>query len=186
MGLEHEPDLVKVLHRGWDGGMPYTKNGPGSLPSVTTKLAARLPAFLRKHGFTSVADLGCGDMSWASKVDWTGIEYTGYDYIVPVSPLLPFVQADIFKPQRHAQVALCRHTLIHFTNRQVDAVLAAINADYLLATNDYEVDNLHRHTDHVYPSFSRLNLETAPFFLTKIDAVSEVVPGQELALFKLR
>lgn len=178
-------DLVSVLRVGWTGGLPHTKNGPGSVPAVTEPLVALLPAFLRKHGITSMADMGCGDLSWMRQCDLKGIDYVGYDYIMPPRCELRAMTANIFERQKFAECAFARHVMIHFTDAQCQTFLTALNAKYLLATNDIHADNIGRHEDNKYPSYSPINLTRRPFGLRRIDAIPEHVAGQELALFLL-
>ena len=57
-------------------------SGEGSAPIHTRGYARFLRRFLRTRRIRSVVDLGCGDWQFSRLIDWTGIEYRGYD-IVP-------------------------------------------------------------------------------------------------------
>ena len=63
----------------WGGG-----SGVGSLPEATVRYRAVLQKLLADYHVRSVVDIGCGDWQTGSRVDWTGIEYTGIDIVAEV------------------------------------------------------------------------------------------------------
>jgi methyltransferase family protein len=92
-------------------------------------------------------DAGCGDFNWMKTVNLNGIQYIGVDVVEPLikrnielycSESRVFLIGDITKDRLlRADVALCRHCLIHLSNRQVCMALRnlkTIGAKYLLAT----------------------------------------------------
>ncbi len=43
-----------------------------------------LTNFIQEHHIRSVVDLGCGDWTFSKCIDWTGIDYIGYDVVESV------------------------------------------------------------------------------------------------------
>ena len=66
-------------HNDWGNG-----SGEGSLPIYAQPYAGFLQRFLRQHDIRSVVDFGCGDWQFSKTINWTGIEYKGYDIVTPV------------------------------------------------------------------------------------------------------
>lgn len=68
----------------------YDKNiwgcgsGVGSLPEATIHYREFLEKFLKENNIKSVVDFGCGDWQFSKLIDWSGIEYTGYDVVQSV------------------------------------------------------------------------------------------------------
>lgn len=64
----------------------YDKNvwggsGGGSSPENTVEYRNLLQKFLKEKNIKSVLDYGCGDWSFSHLIDWSGIEYVGYDCV---------------------------------------------------------------------------------------------------------
>ena len=53
---------------------------------------------IRKYSITSILDLGCGDNTWMSRVDLTGVHYRGVD----ISPYLIRTLAEPVRKQAFA------------------------------------------------------------------------------------
>jgi 2-polyprenyl-3-methyl-5-hydroxy-6-metoxy-1,4-benzoquinol methylase len=62
-------------------GSPETPCGPGSTLEACRWILERLPEWIRTHQIRSIADLGCGDFHWMSRMDLSGIQYDGYDVV---------------------------------------------------------------------------------------------------------
>lgn len=60
--------------------MPETKCGAGSTMAQTAIQREWIPRMVEKHGIKSIADLGAGDLNWASRTAF-GCEYTPYDLV---------------------------------------------------------------------------------------------------------
>jgi 2-polyprenyl-3-methyl-5-hydroxy-6-metoxy-1,4-benzoquinol methylase len=56
-------------------------SGEGSSPRHTRGYVAMLQRFLRENNIRSVIDLGCGDWQFSRFIDWSGIQYHGYDLV---------------------------------------------------------------------------------------------------------
>jgi len=125
----------------------------------------------------TLLDAGCGDFNWMKNVNLDRINYIGVDVVEPLirrnvelygSGNRTFLTADITLDRLpSADIALCRHCLMHLSNRQIGMILRnlkSIGADYLLATNFPEVTT----NIDIWPgSFRRVNLEIRPFNLPR-------------------
>jgi SAM-dependent methyltransferase len=59
-------------------------SGEGSLPKNTRGYRRFLQRFLRDNAIMSVTDYGCGDWQFSRLMNWSGLEYQGYDIVRPV------------------------------------------------------------------------------------------------------
>jgi SAM-dependent methyltransferase len=62
-------------------GSAETPCGPGSTLEACKNILERLPDWLLAYKIRSIADLGCGDFHWMSRVDLSGVQYDGYDVV---------------------------------------------------------------------------------------------------------
>src|SRR5689334_20558292 len=56
-------------------------SGAGSTLQATAVYRAFLQQFLKDHAIRSVVDAGCGDWEFSQAIDWTGIDYRGFDIV---------------------------------------------------------------------------------------------------------
>jgi len=159
----------------WGAG--ETVSGDGSKLESSASFRDTLPRLLAELGAESFLDAGCGDFNWMKTVNLNGVRYIGVDVVEPLirrnvelygSESRTFLTADITKDRlQHADIALCRHCLIHLSNRQVCMALRNLKnsgAEYLLATTFPLVTN----NADIWPgSFRPINLEIQPFNLPK-------------------
>jgi len=159
----------------WGAG--ETVSGDGSTLESSASLRDTLPRLLAELGAESLLDAGCGDFNWMKTVNLNGVRYIGIDVVEPLirrnvelygSESRTFLVADITKDRvLNADVALCRHCLIHLSNRQVCLALRNLKntgAKYLLATT---FPALTSNADIWPGSFRPINLEIQPFNLPK-------------------
>ena len=59
-------------------------SGSGSSLQQTIKYREFLQKFLADHQIKSVVDVGCGDWTFSRAIDWTGIDYKGFDVVEDV------------------------------------------------------------------------------------------------------
>jgi hypothetical protein len=67
----------------------YDKNvwggsGGGSSPENTVEYRKLLQKFLKERNIKRVVDYGCGDWSFSHLINWSGIDYIGYDIVESV------------------------------------------------------------------------------------------------------
>jgi SAM-dependent methyltransferase len=150
-------------------------SGSGSTLELSAAIRQQLPGILAELGAESLLDAGCGDFNWLKTVDLRGVQYFGIDVVAELiqrnvelyaSAERIFMVADITRDRLPAADAvLCRHCLIHLSNRQIKLALrnfASTGARYLLATTSANVTN---NKDTWPGSFRPLNLTIAPFNL---------------------
>lgn len=92
-----------------------------------------LTTFIKEHHIRSVVDLGCGDWTFSKWVDWTGIDYIGYDVVSSVieqnrqkygSDHIRFVHANFLNEEiPEADLMICKHVLQHIPNQDVFSFL---------------------------------------------------------------
>jgi len=120
--------------KGWGSGQPETPCGAGAKLSHTVAQRAWLPIAVKKHGIKSIADLGAGDLNWASLVEF-GCEYTAYD-LIPRRP--DVIQHDILTDKiPEADCIMCLWVINHMDDDQAKLAVSKImnsNARYLLIT----------------------------------------------------
>jgi 2-polyprenyl-3-methyl-5-hydroxy-6-metoxy-1,4-benzoquinol methylase len=156
-------------------GEAESRSGAGSSLEFSVALRKSLPLLLTELNAASLLDLGCGDFNWMRTVDLGAARYTGVDVVeslircnteVYASRDRSFLVADITKDRLPAaDVALCRHCLIHLPNSQVLRVLANLKISgtrYLLATTN---PGVLVNVDTWPGSFRSINMQITPFNL---------------------
>lgn len=174
-------------------------SGPGSTLAFTAPLRAWLPAILKRHTIHSILDAGCGDFSWLSRVNLDGITYEGWDAQLDIvkrnSAIYPhlFRCVNLLTVEQFPKVDLiiARDIFIHLPNDYVIKMLdkmTCVGSRLLLATNFPQADNT---TAELYDAegfyYRPTDLETAPFWLNRVDQVAEPgrEPGREMLLCAL-
>ena len=59
-------------------------SGPGSAPSSTIEYRGFVERFIVENGVKTVTDLGCGDWQFSRLMDWSQVDYTGFDIVQSV------------------------------------------------------------------------------------------------------
>ena len=150
-------------------------SGAGSTLELSAAIRGQLPTILAELHVQTLLDAGCGDFNWLKTVDLGDVQYCGIDVVDELirrniefyaSAERTLMVADITRDRLPAADAvLCRHCLIHLSNRQIKSALsnlAATGAKYLLATTSPRVTFNH----DIWPgSFRPVNLTIAPFDL---------------------
>lgn len=109
-------------------------SGSGSSVKATALYRAFLQQFMADNGVTSVVDAGCGDWSFSQLIDWTGIDYKGYDIVASVvaqdqqkfaKPNIQFFEGDIIDSDLPpADLLISKHVMQHLPNADVQKFLA--------------------------------------------------------------
>lgn len=147
--LYAEPSREEVFNEIYRNGY-WTENGfsrSGSEFFVTRPYIEFIQSFLLKCNITTVVDLGCGDWQALRHIDWSGIEYVGYDVVKIVidrnqmlfaQPSIRFIHADgleIDLPQ--ADLLICKDVLQHLSNTDVKQLLQQISKYKYCLFTDY-------------------------------------------------
>lgn len=111
--------------RGWKGGLPETPCGFGSKLSETAIQRDTLQRWIRQHEITSIADIGAGDLNWASHMDLDRVEYIPLD-LVPRHP--DVVEFDLLgdRPIPQVDMIWCLWVLNHLTEPQARKAIARL------------------------------------------------------------
>jgi SAM-dependent methyltransferase len=119
---------------GADGGLGTS--GTGSTLSATLLYRTYLQQFLKENEIKSVVDAGCGDWEFSQTIDWSGVDYTGYDIVQEVvdantkkfaKPNIKFVQADIVQTDlAPADLLISKHVLQHLPNTSVQKFITQL------------------------------------------------------------
>jgi SAM-dependent methyltransferase len=159
-------------------------SGVGSTLEATELYREFLQDFLSTFEIETVVDAGCGDWEFSKAIDWTGIQYTGYDVVKFVinenmrkysSDNITFIHTDLMvEPLPPADLLICKDVLQHWPNAVIFEFLKNISQfKYCLITNDIDFDTDSSSNPNVWTGgFRTLDLTKAPFFLDGIKIFS--------------
>lgn len=163
-------------------GSPESCSGEGSTEKETQHLRQTIAKLLKDLKITSLLDAPCGDFGWLSKLDMTGLHYTGMDILENIikdhqetyksSARYTFIQGNIVEaPLPRSDLILCRDCLVHLSNGEILRTLENFKRSgsrYLLTTTfqDCEVN-----MDIVRGDWRLINLTKPPFNLPEPDII---------------
>lgn len=196
MSLEDEFSRI-VASRAWSSG--ETPCGLGSTLEACNAILKALPEWIAKFQITSIADLGCGDFHWMSRLDLSGIEYDGYDVVQelissnqnrPSAPNVRFHHADFMTIQiPKVDLVVCKDVLPHLPTDLALRALGAIQASgsRLLAATTAVGWAAEKREGLRIGGFSPVDLEALPFLMgAPLEAVEvPMKPGNPRKLFAL-
>ena len=150
-------------------------SGGGSLLQNTLPYIDYLREFMRKNDIKTVVDAGCGDWEFSRYIDWSGVQYVGYDVVKHVieknqqkfsKENIQFIHENFLNinlPQ--ADLLLCKHVLQHLSNRDVLIFLEQLpRFKYCLITNEVDPKTLSGDNQDIATGGGhRLDLSKAPF-----------------------
>jgi hypothetical protein len=130
-------------------GSEETRSGHGSTLAATEKIRAELPALFDYLGIEILADAGCGDCNWISKISERCRVYLGLEVVGDIVRQARqrcgtkrghfFSETDItLDPPPRADAILCRDVLTHLPPLEVKAALRLFKdsgSRYLIATS---------------------------------------------------
>lgn len=156
-------------------------SGEGSQFIHTRGYARFLQDFLARRGVRSVVDLGCGDWQFSRHLDWSGIDYRGYDLVRSVvernqrefsRPNVSFHLFDgDFASLPAADLLIAKDVLQHWSHRSVQDFLPHLSRfGACLLTNCVNPSGPTANDDIPDGAFRYLDLRLPPFGL----AASEV------------
>ena len=195
----HRKNVFRDLYATNKWGSPESVSGGGSEMASTENVRKEIPRLMAERGFRTILDAPCGDYNWFRTIQWrTPVDYVGGDIVPDLiaanqaahgRPGVKFIELDVVRdPLPAADVWLCRHCLIHLSNR--DILLAIANflqsdVRYWLTTTNSEC----RANKDIPTGWWRpLNLQLAPFHfcppLEMIDDWIEGYPVGHLALWE--
>ncbi|MCW5831077.1 MAG: class I SAM-dependent methyltransferase [Labilithrix sp.] len=159
-------------------------SGLGSTVEATALYRAYLQAFLKEHKIKSVVDAGCGDWEFSRVMDWSGVDYKGYDVVESViaknkqryeSANVHFFTADVVTDELPAaDLLLVKHVLQHLPNDDVTKFMGKMgNYKHILVT-----DTVHPRTmsgsnrDIAVGDFRTFDPTAPPFSLPGVKALT--------------
>ncbi|WP_114996789.1 methyltransferase [Helicobacter fennelliae] len=122
-------------------------SGSGSDENLCANYVAYLQDFFRTHHIKSVVDVGCGDWQFSKNIDFSGIEYKGFDVasVVINSNNAKYHKQNItfthyngdFNVLPSADLLLCKDVLQHLPNAKIKEFLTILpRYKFALITND--------------------------------------------------
>jgi hypothetical protein len=157
-----------------EAGVP--NSGTGSTAELTVVYRAYLQHFLEEHDIHSVVDAGCGDWEFSRLIDWSGVDYKGYDLVESVvqqdrtlyaAPNREFIVADVVEADLPpADLLICKHVLQHLPSGDVAKFLKqlpkykhallvdGVDSESLTAPNAEIVAGQYRPIDLTQPPFN--------------------------------
>lgn len=147
-------------------------SGGGSEQDQTGKLTRELSVLIKELEISTMLDIPCGDFNWMSKVNLTGVKYTGADIVKELirdnvkyqRPDVDFIYANLITDRLpKVDLVFCRDCLVHFSYADIVRALKNVcgsGSTYLLTTTFPErIENLDIETG----GWRTLNLEIEPF-----------------------
>lgn len=120
----------------WCPGDRETPCGEGSFLEANKPIINMLPEWFITYNIRSVVDIGCGDFHWMRNVNFTGIEYDGFDVVKKFIDTLVvthgrqnirFHHADVFKHELpKADLYICKDVINHYTESDGVELVARI------------------------------------------------------------
>jgi SAM-dependent methyltransferase len=174
---EHTEDVFTDLYNSkhWGSGENGGTSGDGSMLETTQEYRKLLQDFLRTFNIQSVIDVGCGDWQFSQTIDWSGIQYTGYDVVQSViqrnqekfqAPNLTFIHGNaLLFDLPSADLLICKDVLQHLPNEDVFLLLTQCpKFKFCLITNDVDPDTLSSNNHSIQKGACRtLDLTRPPF-----------------------
>jgi len=159
-------------------------SGTGSTARSTLLYRTFLQQFLKDNEIRSVVDAGCGDWEFSSLLDWTGIDYRGYDIVDAVvaantkkyaRPNIRFFAANIIEADLPpADLLVSKHVLQHLSNRDVQKFLPQLSKyKHVLLTNGVDRMTMSAaNTDISAGGYRELDVTRPPFNVPGVKVLS--------------
>ncbi len=187
---EHRKKVFQGLFDTNKWGSPESVSGGGSEMASTENIRKEIPRLVAKLGVQTFLDAPCGDYNWFRTIQWSQplASYIGGD-IVPAliertqalygNDRTKFIPLDIVHDALPAaDLWLCRHCLIHLSNRDillvVDNFLKSDIRYLLTTTNSTCTEN----KDIPTGWWRTLNLQRPPFnFCPPLEMIEDWIAG---------
>jgi SAM-dependent methyltransferase len=151
-------------------------SGTGSTLRTTLLYRTFLQDFLATYDIHSVVDAGCGDWEFSQTIDWSGIDYKGYDIVESVvannkklyeKPNIHFFVANIVETELPpADLLIVKHVLQHLPDADVTKFIAQLpKYKHALITNGVNATLLTAfHKSDIEPGgYRELDITRPPF-----------------------
>lgn len=153
----------------------FGTSGAGSSIHGTVVYRPFLQHFLKVNAIRSVVDAGCGDWNFSQAIDWTGIDYKGFDIVEAViaqdkqnfeRPNIRFFHGNFIEMDLPpADLLLCKHVLQHLPTTLVMKFLPQLSKyKHALLTNGINAKTLSApNNDIAIGQMRHLDLTAHPF-----------------------
>lgn len=181
----------------WGGAAGAIFSGGGSRGPAADSYSDCVIDFIRRHGVSSVVDLGCGDFHIGSRIAPHVDVYTGVDVVPAVvshhqsahgSEKVRFVCLDAAEDVLpEGELCLIRQVLQHLSNAQIQRILSKLGQyKYVIITEHYPAPQLdfvaNKDKPHGLDTRLRDNsaivLDAAPFNVGPVDLLMSI-PADE-------
>jgi SAM-dependent methyltransferase len=159
-------------------------SGVGSTLNATLLYRTYLKQFFEQHQIKSVVDAGCGDWEFSQAIDWTGIDYKGYDIVESLveqntkrygKPNIKFFKADFLEQELPAaDLLISKNVLQHLSNADVAKFLPQLKKyKHVLLIDGVDNTTLSStNPDIKVGEYRPLDLTVAPFNLPAAKALT--------------
>ena len=171
----------------WGGNGATPLSGPGSSLSGTTQIRSALDKICDKYNIQSIADLGCGDLTWMSTLEiFNTKKYTGVDVVDVLIqkhkqkyPNHTFLCLDlIYDELPDADLAIVRDVSFHLPNKDVLTLIEKLKKyKYVAITSN----NINKNQD-LSGRYTPRNLRIQPFNLKPIETIPEPQWNREVLI----
>lgn len=183
-----EKSIEEIFTKFYRAGV-WGENGfslSGAEIGVNRGYVAFLQQFMDKNQITTVVDLGCGDWQFSRTIDWSGIQYIGFDVVKDViernkkcyeHSTIVFVHADALEIELpEADLLICKDVLQHLPHADIFRLLKQLHKfKHCLITNDIDyLTSSSKNPDTCRGGYHELDLTKPPFNL----------PGEKVLTFK--
>lgn len=169
-----EEAFTTVCTRRLWGGNP---SGEGSTPENTVLYRFFLQNFLKDHNIQTVTEVGSGDWGFSKMIDWSGIQYTGYDICKELvetnqkefgSSTIKFIHGNALRLDLpHADLLICKDVLQHLPNYEIYVIFPQLKKfKHVLLINDVDAETLTSDNRDMFAGgFRPIDLTKPPFNL---------------------
>lgn len=192
-------EIFKIIYQKgyWKESEDGTVSGPGSSLDRTVIVRKEIDHFVKEHNIQAIADIGCGDFNWFSKLALDKISYIGYDIVEPLvrdnqtrfgNDNIHFEELNIAKekPSENVDWIICRDCLVHLSLDEIHQSLENMLASeprFIGLTHFTEINlNEEIQTGH----WRKLNFCAEPFKWPKPHIVlKDFVEEKKIAIWTL-
>ncbi len=188
---KHEKAFTKIYDKAvWGKNTEgVAHSGGGSTYENTTEYRLLLQNFIKDKNIQSVVDAGCGDWEFSKTLDWSGINYTGYDVVKNVidqnkkrysSDKIHFITSNFLKAKLpKADLLICKHVLQHLSNEDIQNFLPQLKKyKYCIITNEvYPDSQTSDNPDTSIGGGHKVDLSKAPFNIKGKKVLNYMIEG---------
>lgn len=154
-----------------------------------------LQNFMKTHNIKTVVDAGCGDWEFSQYIDWTNIQYTGYDVVKHVieknqkkfgSSNITFMHDNLINANLPcADLLLCKHVLQHLRNEDILAFLPQLKKfKYCILVNQVDPDTLSSNNEDIeIGGGHKIDLSQPPFNISGLKVLNYYIDNNVHQVF---